>query len=532
MEIPSPLITFWEKYPALLLGILLLLGTAFSFNHHPVNLLVLSALLFPFAKRRQLWKKTLLFLSIFFLSWTSASHRDPLVQLAQPKIEGTAQFAISSVKNYQSPFHRSLVYKGKLLCFQSEHGEIKKGIPCQVYLPISTNHPKADCNYTLTGTLVQKGMRQFVFKPKKNSPWNPIPSTYSLAEVRYQAKRSVHAYLNEHLHNRSVSTFLNALATGDVNERTLSLEFSRLGIQHILAISGFHFALIALFLRILLQLFLSPRLSAIALILLLSAYYLFLGDSPSAQRAWIAMTAFLIGKFFNLRITALNALGIGLCFEVLMEPAIISHLGFILSFLCTLAILLLFPLMLPLCGLLLPPRSFSTVKAMSHLDQWGYLIGGCIRQSLAINIAVHLACLPVLLHLFHRFALLSLVYNLFFPFWVSISLLLLFAAGLFAFPCPPLSQFLFTINEHWTSFVLNITAHPPAALDFVIRSKSLTYGGVLLFLLILFMGAIFFTESKGSNRIFRWKYTIKKLWKQVHIYPNNLKNRKFGKEPP
>lgn len=514
IEIPSPFISFWEKNPALLLGIVLLLGTAFSLNSDPVDLLVLSSLLFPFAKRRQLWKKTLFFLLVFFLSWISASHRAPLIQLAQPKIEGEAHFAISSVKNYQSPFHRSLAYKGELLAFQSEKGDTTTRIPCQIYLPFSTNRPKADCNYTLTGTLVQKGPRQFVFKPKKNSRWTPVPSTYSLAEVRYRAKLAVHAYLKEHIQNRSVSTFLNALATGDVDERTLSMEFSRLGIQHILAISGFHFALIALFLSVILQIFLSPRLSAITLIVLLSAYYLFLGDSPSVQRAWIAMTAFLVGKFFNLRITALNALGLGLCFEVLMEPAIISHLGFILSFLCTLAILLLFPLMLPICGRLLPLRSFSTAKAMPHLDQWGYLIGSFLRNSLAVNIAVHLACLPVLLHLFHRFPLLSLVYNLFFPFWVSISLLLLCAAALFAFPIPPFSHFLFTINEHWTSFALNITTHPPALLDFVIRSKSLNYGSVVLFLSILFMTAIFATESEEPFPISRWKYSIKKLWKQ------------------
>ncbi len=515
MEASSPFIVFWGKHPALLLGILLLLGTAFSLNHHPANLLVLSALLFPFACKRRLWKRNLFFLLIFVLSYLSASHRAPLIQLAQPKMEGDAQFAISSVKNYQSPFHRSLAYKGELLSFQSKQGEINKRVPCQIYLPISINRPKANCNYRVTGTLVQKGPRQFVFKPKKNSLWNPIPSTYSLAEVRYQAKRTVRAYLKKHIQKRSVSIFLNALATGDIDERTLSMEFSRLGIQHILAISGFHFALIAFFLSRLFQLFLSPRFSTIALILFLSIYYLFLGDSPSIQRAWIAVIAFLFGKFFNLRITALNALGVGLCFEVLLEPAIIFHLGFILSFLCTLAILLLSPLMLILCELLLPPRNFSTVKAMPHLDQWGYLIASFLRHVLAVNIAVHLACLPVLLHLFHRFPLLSFVYNLFFPFWVSISLLLLCAAGLFIFLFPPLSRLLLAINEYWTAFALNVTTHPPAVLDFVIRTKSLTYGSVFLFLSILFVGAIFFTERKDLSLFSRWKYNIKKLWKQA-----------------
>lgn len=515
MEVPSPFCRFWEKHPALLLGIILLLGTAFSFHCDLLELLVFFVLLIPFVKQRRHWKKTLFFLLVFVLGWGSASYRAPLIQLSHPKTEGSARFSISSIKNYHSPFHRSLAYKGKLLSFHSEQEEIFTPIPCQIYLPISIKRPKADCDYEINGTLVQKGPRQFVFKPKKNRPWTPIPSTSSLAEVRYQAKLAVHNYLKEHIKDRSVSTFLNALAAGDVDERTLSMEFSRLGIQHILAISGFHFALIALFLNLLLQLFLSPRFSASALILLLSAYYLFLGDSPSVQRAWIAMSAFLVGKLFNLRISALNALGLGLCFEVLIEPSLISHLGFILSFLCTLSILLLYPLMQPICGLLLPVRTFPTAKSMPHLDQWGYVIAAFIRNALAVNIAVHLACLPVLLLLFHRFPLLSLVYNLFFPFWVSISLLLLCAAALFAFPIPPLGQFLFAINEHWTSFALTITSHPPVLIDFVIRSKSLTYGSVVLFLSALFMAAIFFTESKELLPIARWRFMLKKLWKQA-----------------
>ncbi|MBS0651810.1 MAG: ComEC/Rec2 family competence protein [Verrucomicrobia bacterium] len=515
MVVPSPFLCFWEKHPALLLGIILLLGTAFSFHCDPIELFTFFVLLIPFAKQPRQWKKMVFFLLVFALGWGSACYRAPLIQLNHPKMEGNARFTISSIKNYQSPFHRSLAYKGKLHGFHSQDKNLFTPIPCQIYLPFSTNRPKANCDYEINGTLVQKGPRQFVFKPKKNRPWTPIPSTSSLAEIRYKAKLAVHDYLKEHIKDRSASTFLNALATGDVDERTLSMEFSRLGIQHILAISGFHFALIVLFLSILFNLFLSPRISSSLLILLLSAYYLFLGDSPSVQRAWIAMSAFLVGKLFNLRISALNALGLGLCFEVLIEPAVISHLGFILSFLCTLSILLLYPLMQPICKLLLPSRTFSTAKSMPHLDQWGYVIAAFIRNALAVNIAVHLACLPVLLFLFHRFPLLSLVYNLFFPFWVSISLLLLCAALLFAFPIPPLGQFLFAINEHWTSFALTITSHPPALIDFVIRSKSLTYGSVVLFLSALFMAAIYFTECKESLPIARWRFMLKKLWKQA-----------------
>lgn len=510
---PSPFIFFWQKHPALLLGLMLLIGTAFSLYTNLIDLFPLCLLLLPYVRDRQQWKRFALLLSIFAVGWALASYRCAPISLPHDKIEGEAQFTITSVKHYQSPFSRSLVYKGKLLNFCANSGETYPSIPCQIYLPPS-KHPKANCDYTLTGTLEQKGPRQFVFKPQKNKEWRPIPSTYSLAELRYKAKNGVHSYFKKQIADRQTSTFLNALATGDIDERTLSLEFGRLGIQHILAISGFHFALIALFLGTLLQLFLSPKKAAWALLLLLSSYYLFLGDSPSIQRAWIAASAFLVGRIFNLRITALNALGVGLCVEILIDPSVISHLGFILSFLCTLAILLLFPLFLKLSNLLLPTRSFKTVKSMPQLDQLGYIMNFPLRHLLAVNLAVHIACLPVLLYLFHRFPLLSLVYNLFFPFWVSISLLLLCIACLFSCLLPPLGHLLHSLNEHWTSFALTIIQHPPAPLDFVIRMKSVPYPVLVLFLTALFIMAIFFTEADcGINPLPRWIYILKRVWK-------------------
>ena len=494
-QIASSSIRFWEKHPALLIGSLLLLGTAFSLHRQPIELCLLVGFIFPFIFQTKPWKMCSLLIAIFLMGWISSSYRAPLIQLNEPKMEGTARFAISSVKPYQSPFHRSLVYKGELVWFQSEQTEIR-GVPCQIYLPFSKARPKADKEYLMSGTLVQKEARTFIFKPQKHSAWKPIASTYRLAELRYRAKQTIHAFLSDQFKHSNVATFLNALATGEVDERNLSMEFGRVGLQHILAISGFHFALIALFLNVILQLVLPQRLSSMFLILLLSSYYLFLGDSPSVQRAWIAITALLIGKIFNRRITGLNALGVGLCAEILIDPMVISQIGFILSFLCTWAILLLVPLTRSLCDKLLPSRTFSIAKSMSPLDQWGYIIGSFLRQSLSINLAVHLACLPVLLHLFHRFPLLSLVYNLFFPFWVSVSLLLLCTACLLSLLLPPLAHLLFLLNDYWTYFALNVTSHPPAFLDFVVRTQSFSYSAVLLFLFLIFMVAIRLTEEK------------------------------------
>ncbi len=508
---------FWQKHPALLLGLTLLLATAAALEPNLIYFLILTLLLYPGLKD---WKKTTFVLSAFLLALTSASYRTSSHELPSPKIQGEATFEISTLKNYQSPFHRSLAYKGKLLNFTSDTGETYSDIPCQIYHPFSSRRPIASCDYRLVGTLEQKGPGHFVFKPQKNKPWTPIANTTSIAEMRYKAKQAVLTYLKKQIHHTPSATFLNALATGDVDERTLSLEFGRLGLQHILAISGFHFALITLFLGLFLQLFFSPKISALLLICLLTSYYVFLGDSPSVQRSWIAICTFLIGRVAGLRITALNALGVGLCCEVLLTPTIITHLGFILSFLCTFAILLLYPLLRDLCERLLPTRPFSDIKKMPALDQHGYIFSSIIRQSLAVNLAVHIVSIPVILFLFHRFPLLSLIYNFFFPFWVSLSLLLLCASFLLAYPLPFLSHFFHSVNESWTSFALTLTTHPPALLDFVIRVKTLPYEGVLLFLTAVFMIAIYLTETKDVPMSFNWKYFLKRIMRVCATYAN------------
>ncbi len=487
---------FWLKNPALLSALHFLIGTALAIS--PNWIYPLATTLLVLACRRD---KILLSLFCFILGFCLSFYRIPHTDVTGNKIEGKGSFSISSLKIYESPFQRSFVYKGTLKEFTSENHHLYD-LPCQIYLPLQNNHPKADCDYTLTGTLEQKSPFLFIFKPTKKKAWDPIPQSFSFAEIRFQAKKKLHAYLQSHIKDRSTSTFLNALATGDIDERILSLEFSRLGLQHILAISGFHFAIIALFLGGLLRLFFSYRISSCILLLLLAIYWFFLGNSPSVQRAWIAIGLVLIGKLFHLRTTALNALGVAMWIEILGDPLVIANIGFQLSFLCTLAILMISPMALSACNFPLPKRPLKSVISMSTLDQHGYILSSLVKSSLAINLAVHCVSLPVLLFLFHRFPLMSLAYNFFFPFWVSISLVLLYSALLMTLICPPLGHLIHILNEFWTKSALQVSSNPPAILDFVIRTKELPLFSVILFLTLLFIGAIVWEEKKKTRSLF------------------------------
>lgn len=487
--------TFWSRQPALFFGFSFFLGTAFAF--YPRTWLIVAMALLSCTARSKYALFTALFLFIFACATTPLRH--PKITLPVEKIEGTGHFHIEEIKIHSSPFNRSILYNGTLRVFQDAKGFSCRNLPCQIYLPLNAPRIKADKDYTITGTLLQKQDYSFVLKPHKMRPWVPHASSFNLSEIRFQAKQKVSNFLKKHIKNSAAFNFLNALCTGTIDERMLSMEFGKIGLQHILAISGFHFALAALFLNAFFRLFFSRNISLCVLLFALTLYALFLGNAPSIQRAYIAIVLIAFGQLFSLRITGLNALGLALLIELLIHPLNVTQLGFQLTFLCTLSILLFYPLVYSVLIRLLPERSFSDVQKLSAFDQCGYVIVSLLRKTLAINCSVHLICLPIFLHLFHKFPLLSLIYNLFFPPCVCVSMLLLFLAFLFM-PIPWISHVIFSLNNTWTSALLQFTSNPPAALDFSLRAQNISFSMVALFLLVSIFCGIFFYENKHVEK--------------------------------
>lgn len=488
--------SFWDRNPALFFGLCLLLGTAASFRPHWL-LFLCFAVLCCSLKKKKIW---ILALLSFLGAFVATSYRCPKIVLPQEKILGKGIFHIDNVKGQSSPFNRSILYKGTLKHFDTKEHGTYRDLPCHIYLPLFGKHPPANTDYEIRGTLCQKGDYAFVLKPEKKSLWTPIPSFYNLSEWRFNIKQSVSNHLKKEIHDPQVRSFLNALTTGDIDERILSMEFGKVGLQHLLAISGFHFALAAWFLNFILRFFTSYRIGVIMLLIALTFYYLFLGNAPSIQRAYIAIVLICLGHLFAMRISGLNALGAGLIVELLFSPIVVTQLSFQLTFLCTLAILLFYPFMHKVMAVLLPERSYKETSQMSFLDRHGYLLSALLRRAFALNLAVHLLSLPILLFLFHRFPLLSIAYNLFFPVCVSLSMLMLFTAFLFAPWLPILSHAIHALNNSWTSMIMTMSSHPPAFLDFSIRAKSISFPFILCFLSISFFLGIIFYEKEHINR--------------------------------
>ncbi|WP_442595056.1 DNA internalization-related competence protein ComEC/Rec2 [Neobacillus sp. D3-1R] len=211
-----------------------------------------------------------------------------------------------------------------------------------------------------------------------------------------------------------------------LSEETLTA-YQRLGVIHLISISGLHVALLINFIF-----YLGIKLGAVReklskiLIFCLPVYAIVTGATPSVNRAVImAMLILIFTNHFSLKLTSIDGLSISLLFLITINPYVIYHIGFQLSFIVTLALLL------------------STSILSTYTSSVGKMA--------LISYISQVSALPFLLYYFFEIPLLSIMANfIFIPLFSFIFLpgvLLLF-----------LIQFISTDGFHFLAFFLTLLA--------------------------------------------------------------------------
>jgi competence protein ComEC len=459
----------WNEWPALLAGISLWMGIGTSLFSFPIYLFF-ALLAYLLWTRR--WSGIAMLVGGFV--YTQAIYAPSPTLLKPTACQG--YFSLSSLQKEHSPFHEKLLYRGTLYV---------DGTPltCAVSLPSQSERLTADQDYILKGTLAQRGPFDYFLK---STEWAAVPHTWSLAELRFQTKERFRKWLDEKLEHPRTASLLSSLATGEIEERLLRYEFGRLGLQHLLAISGFHFGVLVAFLSLLLGLFLPPRPKWIVLLCLAFFYYLFIGSAASVQRAWIVVALFLLGKILRKSSDPINLLGAALLMELLLNPLRIATLAFQLSFASSFGILFFHRWFQERLFLFLPKRTWRESIALKPLSQLFYLLCTFLRQGMSLSLAVNVMILPLLLYHFGKFPCLSLLYNLFYPFLIGILLIALLSVLFFSLVAAPLSPFLFRLLDAYTKELLELSSYPPLLLDVSFYLHLPAWGLILYYGCLLF----------------------------------------------
>lgn len=128
--------------------------------------------------------------------------------------------------------------------------------------------------------------------------------------------------------------------------REMKEKFSYIGISHLMALSGFHIALVISLISFLLPktLPLKKRGRNIVLLIFLSLYYIGIEHSPSLDRAYIMGVIYLLGKIFNENTELFKTLTVSYVLSLIYNPNSIFDISFQLSYGALFIIAEIFPI--------------------------------------------------------------------------------------------------------------------------------------------------------------------------------------------
>lgn len=464
--------SFWDKNPAFLYGLSSILSFSYSIDHSPCALILLIVLSLTcvqgvagITKRFiPLWSVNLAVLAYGLTVFHLPSVPDE-------GVSGILYFETHSFSTTETHFGRQSIYQGYGKHFEpnsiNENSLQAKNFPCMICLPNKKNikRPPANKAYAINGVLNKGKSGHYFFSPDNESPWIPVNNSWSLAEWRYEQKQKVKAFLFRKIPNQRSAEFLSGMVTGQFEDRVMRAEFGKLGLQHLMAISGFHFALLAGMLAFFLRIIFPQKLTVGVLMILMSSYFVFLGGSPSILRAWVMSIVTLAALLLEKKSQAANTLGAAFLFVLIYDPLLIRTIGFQFSAAVTAAILILYPVAKHLTQHFVIKRSLASMKKMSLFDQHCYCILSFLGDGVSLAFAVNLIALPLTLYYFHKFPVMSLLYNLFIPFLVSISMFLVLLSTVGFLILPPLGNILFEFATNFTHFMLNFIYNTPAPLN-------------------------------------------------------------------
>ena len=189
-----------------------------------------------------------------------------------------------------------------------------------------------------------------------------------------------------------------AMSLGDKSELTPALKdtYSVSGASHVLALSGLHLGIIYMLLSLFLPRRRWPALSQLVVILVVWAFVFLVGMSVSVVRSAVMLTMYGLLSIGHREKMSINALAFTAIVMLMWNPAWLFDVGFQMSFMAVLAILMFVPL-------------FNDVFPAEYLMEhpWVRRVWGLV----AVSCSAQLGVAPLIAFYFSRFSTYFLLTN-------------------------------------------------------------------------------------------------------------------------
>jgi competence protein ComEC len=240
------------------------------------------------------------------------------------------------------------------------------------------------------------------------------------------------------------------IGVGALIPKPLQLELQRVGLSHLVAVSGYNLTIIVRLVSRLLGR-LGRNVALILSIWLIGVFVVISGASSSIVRAGVVSVVSLLVAHTGRRVDPLSLVSVAAAGTALYNPGYLNDIGWLLSFLAFFGILVLAP------------------AVMARFGEPGLALGRMTIETLAAEILT----LPLIVGVFSQLSIIGLVANLVIEPFVPLAMLVSLVAGLAGLWLPLVSDYLVVPSTLVLRFMLQLIG-AMAALPWALTMMSLT----------------------------------------------------------
>lgn len=474
-----------------LLGIFI--SSFYNFNFYQIWQIIILIFIFLigvtlFFKTGQTGKILLLCSCALSLGIITFSYKNTKLDELQLPFTETKEFSVNIVSfpekegNKQSFFGQTTDFSGKKIIYfkTGRYPEYKYGDRLKVLGKIEK--PKNYSDFDWTNYLKRFSAIASISNPKikKISDNN---GNFVILKL-YQIKENIENIIEKNL-SEPESSLAKGILVGsrDGFSDDLIDQFNKVGITHIIALSGFNVTIIVVFISMIMAKSVGKKYVFLFSIIFVSLFVVMTGVSSSVVRAAIISLLLIYGTTIGRKADKTNLLLLAAGIMVAMNPFILRFdVGFQLSFLAYF-------------GLVYFSEILMKILSWKKIN----LIPQTIKLVLSETLSAQIVVLPLLLTTFGRISIIAPVSNILILPLIPLTMFIVFISIIIYIVSPLIGQALFLISSLPLKYIILVSDHlSKIPLSSIEIAKDLQTISSIIYILFIF-GFFTYTKSKWSK---------------------------------